>query len=180
MKILVAICALLAWAPWAFAQPKQDSAQLLKTAQQQRQIFSDLSTPLELHVDFVAQFNVPVPGHLSLRWAAENRWWLKVTVGDFEQIRIRNGEWTYTARNAPFTPLRVQQLVELIGITSDTTYIGKKSKQRTENGISLTCVQAEPIGFKHEQREVCLDAASNDIVRITLPGQGEGTDREFY
>ncbi len=180
MKILAPMFVLLAGAPLSLAQSKLDPAELFKTAQQQRDIFSDLATPLELQLNFVAQLNVPAPGHLTLRWAAKDRWWSKVTMGDFEQIRIRNGEWTYTVRNAAFTPVRVQQLMELIGLPSETSYIGKKAKQRTENGISLTCVQTEPDGYKHEQREICLDAASNDILRVTLPGQGDGKDREFY
>lgn len=48
--------------------------QLLTSAEQQGNLFRDDRSPVRLEVSFAAQQDVPTQGHLSLRWAAKDRW----------------------------------------------------------------------------------------------------------
>jgi TonB family protein len=180
MKVIIAIAALLVSCPCVFASTNPDAQQLLATALQQSDIFGDHGTALELQVDFVAQLNVPTTGHLTVRWAAKDRWWSKVSVGGFDQIRIQNGEWSYTARNLDFTPIRVQELINLIHLTESSVYEGKKAKERTENGMSITCVHATREDNKTDEREICLDPVSKDIMSQAWNWQPDEKHRELY
>jgi TonB family protein len=101
-------------------------------------------------------------------------------MGGFEQIKIQNGETTFTARNLGFTPVRVQELIDLIHLADGPIYEGKKTKQRTEDGVSMTCVRAENTRFKQDEREICLDTAAGDIVSETWNGQPDDKSRELF
>lgn len=180
MKVIIAIAALLLSTPCLLGSTNPDAQQLLSTALQQSSIFGDPSTPLELQIDFVAQLNVPTGGHLTVRWAQKDRWWSKVSLGGFEQIKIQNGEWSYTARNLGFTPMRVQELLNLIHLTDSSVYEGQKAKQRTENGIPITCVHAAREDYKQDKREICLDPASNEILSQAWNWQPDEKRRELY
>jgi Gram-negative bacterial TonB protein C-terminal len=98
----------------------------------------------------------------------------------FEQIKIQNGEWSYTARNLGFTPIRVQELINLIHLTDDSAYEGKKAKQRTENGVPITCVHAARGDYKQDEREICLDTVSTDILSQAWNWQPDEKRRELY
>jgi TonB family protein len=180
MKAIIVAAALLISAPCLLAGSGPDAQQLLATANQQREIFGDHGTPLELQIDFVAQLNVPTNGHLTLRWAAKNRWWAKVSMGAYLQISIQDGEWTYTARNLGFTPIRVRQLINLIGLTEEPPYIGKKARQRSEDGVRITCLQATREDSRQDEREICLDPASTDILSQAWSWQPDWKGRERY
>ncbi len=97
-----------------------------------------------------------------------------------EQISVQNDEWIYTARNLGFTPMRVRQLNNLINLTQDSPYIGKKVKQRTENGARITCVQATREDYKQDEREICLDPVSTDILSQAWNWQPDWKSRELY
>ena len=180
MRVIIAAAALLLNTSCLVAGTKPDAQQILATAQQQDDIFADQGTPLELQIDFVAQLNVPTTGHLTIRWAAKNRWWTKVSMGGFEQIRIKNGEWSYTARNLGFTPIRIQDVMNLTHLTDDSAYVGKKAKQRTENGVPITCVHAVREDYKQDEREICVDPASTDILSQVWEWQQDQKRRELY
>ncbi len=64
----------------------------------------DNPSPIRLDVGFIAQQAVPTEGHFTLLWAAADRWWRKITLGDFQEVEVRKGEKLYISRNLPFTP----------------------------------------------------------------------------
>ena len=180
MRVIIAAAAILLSASCLLASTDPDAQQLLENARKQGDIFGDRGVPLELQVDFVAQLNVPTSGHLTVRWAAKNRWWTKVLMGGFEQIKIQNGEWSYTARNFGFTPIRIQEVINLIHLTDDSPYVGKKAKQRTENGVPIRCVHAVREDYKQDEREICLDPISSDILSQAWNWQSDEKRRELY
>lgn len=138
--------------------------QLLVTAKQQASLFHDQATPIQLDVDFVAQMNVPTEGHLTLKWQANDHWWRRVVMGDFEQIEIRNGDRQYTSRNLSFTPPRIGELIRLLQFAEGSEkLLAKKQKERTSNGIEMVCIRVEgPI--KGNAHDVCVNSVSHDIV----------------
>lgn len=139
--------------------------QLLTSAEQHENLFYDQTTPFQLDVDFVAQIEVPLRGHLTHKWEAKDRWWRKVVMGEFQQIEVKNGEWHYTVRNADFTPLRVANLISLLDHGAESSQlVAKKEKHRTENGIEMSCIQVEHKGYFESSRNVCLSAGSNEIL----------------
>jgi TonB family protein len=139
--------------------------QLLISASQRAQLAHDPSGPYELDVDFDAQELVPVHGHLTLRWEANDRWWRRIDLGDFHQIEVKSGEWHYTSRNSSFTPLRVTNLIVLLHFAYETgSLTAKKERHRTENGVQMNCIQADFKGPPGASREVCLDAASTEVL----------------
>jgi hypothetical protein len=59
--------------------------QLLIDAEQQANVFHADAGPLQLDVDFVVYVQVPATGHLTLRWKADDTWWRRITLGDFQK-----------------------------------------------------------------------------------------------
>lgn len=111
---VVAVC------PAAFAAKDTSAAQALLTgATHQASLLEDSPHPFELDVDFTAVINTPMQGHLKLRWEAKDRWWSRLTVGPFEQIKSRIGEKSYTVRNADFTPRPISDLFKLLRVAGD-------------------------------------------------------------
>ncbi len=141
------------------------------------------TSPIRLDVDFVAQFDNPLPGHLILSWEAKDRWRRDVVLGEFREIEIRNGDWRYISRNTNFTPLRVQQLENLLGLDSvHESWIASKEKRRVVHGAAEDCIQADSVGdsltsFKQPSREICISLDSNDIVSDTTKDDS-GVPRE--
>ena len=140
--------------------------QLLVTAEEQASLFENQSSPFQLDVDFVAQIRVPTQGRLTLKWDAKDRWWRKIVAGDFQQIDIRNGERLYTSRNMDFTPVRIGELIDLLEFAEGTTGLTvKKTKQRVENGVHITCLQVKREDVKAKPHEICVNPASREILR---------------
>ena len=57
--------------------------------------FRDQGSSFQLEVDFLAQFNVPTQGHLTLKWEGKDRWRSEVVIGGFEQITVRKDDRLY-------------------------------------------------------------------------------------
>src|ERR1039458_4217709 len=143
MKRIILASLILAVAT-RFSQAGEDpvARQLLITAEQKADLFSHDASPLQLEVDFVAQVQVPTQGHLTYRWEASDRYWRKVSMGDFQQIDIKNGDRLYTSRNAPFTPVRTLELLSVIHVGENPNRVQiRKQKQRVEGGLAITCLQ---------------------------------------
>jgi protein TonB len=139
--------------------------QLLIAAERQADLFSDQTAPFQLEVDFLAQINVPTKGHMTLKWAAKDRWWSKVVMGPFEEIKIRNGDRVYTSRNIGFTPIHVTELTSLLHFSdSSEALIAKKPHQRFQDGVEATCLQVQHENVKEKPYEVCIDPASHRIL----------------
>ncbi|HSZ63513.1 MAG TPA: energy transducer TonB [Terriglobales bacterium] len=139
--------------------------QLLLMARRQASLH-DQANPFEMGVDFVVQIAVPTQGHLTLKWAAKDRWWRKIVMGSFEEINIRNGERLYTSRNIGFTPVRIGELIDLLQFAENSEgLLVKKQKQRVENGIDVTCLKVEQENVKAKTHDVCVNSASHQILR---------------
>lgn len=139
--------------------------QLLTSAEQRANLYYNQSTPLQLDVDFVVHLKVPIHGYLTLKWEAKDRWWRKMVVGDFQQIEVRNGDWHYTARNAEITPLVLLDLFRLVGFDIDSDDVtAKKERRRAENGVDMSCIQVERKDSTESSRNVCINAASGEIL----------------
>jgi TonB family protein len=166
MKILISTILFLFCAfHLLLASTNPASQQLLITAKQQASLFQHDVSPFELDIDFLVQVQVPTQGHLSLKWEADERWWRKIVVGDFEQIDIRNGDRLYTSRNAPFTPVRIRELISLLQFAEHSEGLQvKKQKQRVERGVEMTCLQVGRATDRGEPHEVCMNSASHEIL----------------
>ena len=142
MKLSIMLAAALLFSVQDLLWAEKDAAvQLLTSAEKQGNLFRDDRSPVRLEVSFVAQQSVPTQGDLSLRWAAKDRWWRKVSLSNFQQVEIRNGEKLYTIRNMSFTPFRVGELLSLLQFAPNPSlgsFTVKKSKQRVENGKDVT------------------------------------------
>jgi TonB family protein len=142
-----------------------DAQEMLSTAERQASVFRDDAGPLELSVDFEAQINVPLKGHLTMRWGAKDRWWRRIVLGEFKQVEIRNGDKLYTSRNASFTPIRINELISLLQFAVDPAELNvKKQKQRVENGTEMSCLQVEREGFRGKPHEICINSSTREIL----------------
>jgi len=143
MKLSIMVAAVLLFSmPDLLCADKNAAMQLLTTAERQGNLFRDARSPLRLEVSFVAQQAIPTQGHLSLRWAAKDRWWRKVSLSNFQQVDVRNGEKLYTIRNMSFTPFRVGELISLLQFApnpSPGSFVVKKPKQQIGNGTLRVC-----------------------------------------
>jgi TonB family protein len=158
-----------------------DGQRLVTNAEQQAEILRDNPNPIRLDVSFVAQQSVPIEGHFTLLWAASDRWWRKITLGEFDEVEIRTGEKLYISRNLPFTPLRVSELISLLQFTqSPDSLTVKKPKQRTENGIDITCLQVKGENGKGKPHDICIDSTSRDILSDDWKGPTDELRREQY
>lgn len=140
--------------------------QLLITAKQQASLFHDQASPFQIDVDFVVQIKAPTQGHLTLKWGAKDCWWRKIVMDRFEQIEIRNDDRLYTSRNIAITPIRIGELISLLQFAEGSAgLLVKKQKKRVENGVEITCLQVEQENVKAKPHEVCVNSASNEILR---------------
>ena len=158
-----------------FASDAPATPNLLDVASRQIALLNDSDRPFLMDVDFTVSLNSPMQGHLRLRWEAKDRWWSRVSMGKFEQVKFQKGEWTYTLRNVDFTPIQINDLVNLLHVGNVyDKLVTRADKQRTEGGMRLDCLQAQNPDpkFKGEHFEVCVDSATHDIVSETRRYEG--------
>ena len=181
MKCLASILGLLFACIPVLGRTDPLSEQLLITAKQQANLYHDPASPFELDVSFTAQINVPTQGHLTLRYAAVDRWWRKVVMAGFEQIEIRNGDRLYTSRNLDFTPMRVGQLISLLQFAQRSQgLIVKGQKQRVENSIAMTCLKVDREGEKSGTHEICVNPTTREILSDDFQGPPDERRSELY
>lgn len=160
----LAIC-FLAGARFCLAGVDAAAQQLLTTAGRQANIFTADDAPFHLEADVRVQLQVPAEGHLSLKWDSANRFWRHTILGSFQQIDIKNGEMVYLSRNAPFTPIRVRELISLFPVLGDPDRIqAKKVKNRTEHGVQAACFEVRFDNRGNRSHEVCVDPSSHDVL----------------
>jgi len=154
--------------------------QLLVSALQQASLFRGNPSPFQFDVDFVAQVNVPVQGHLTLEWQAKDRWRRRIVMDEFEEVQVRNGDKLYTSRNLDFTPVRARQLVSLLQFAERSEGLkAKRQKQRVENGIEIICFRVEG-ERREEEHEVCASSSSHDILSDTWEEPPDGKRVELF
>jgi TonB family protein len=141
--------------------------ELLSTAASLVDLGSSNAKPFQLDADIKAQLNVPVDGHLTLKWVAKNRWWRKTTMGDYSELNIRNGDMLYTKRNGPFTPLRVRELFRLISVFEfdPTNWQVKKTKMQMINGVKAECIDLRERGDEKSKHAVCFNSLTKEPIR---------------
>ena len=182
MKWLVFAAAILfAGACPAVAGDRSAEQQMLDRAHKPGDLFQGNGDPFALEIDFTAQNRGLTPGHFSVKWQSKDHWWSKVAVGGFEQTTIRNGEMEYTVRNFAFTPEVVQKLFRLLGFDMNSSeYSATGQKDRTVDGVSATCIEAQNAEFKLEIRDFCMDRASLELLREDWePGLAEKDIERF-
>ncbi len=181
MKSHILTAALLIAAPVPLLADSDPAAQqVLAAAEMQSHIFGDQNDPLDLEVDFQAQFNVLVQGHLSVRWQSKDRWWSKVVMGGFQQVTLQNGERLYTLSNHP-APLRLRELTRLIHFAQAPGVLtAKKMKQSVVNGLQLTCLQVQREKSKEESHELCVNPVSHEIVSDAWQEPPDEHRRELF
>lgn len=163
-RLLLSAGFLFYFLPLASASENVAAQQMLATALRQASLFHNQNGPLQLDVDFVAQVNVPYQGHLTLKWKADDQWWRRITLGDFEQLDVRRGDTLYTDRNIGFTPVRVAELISLLQFAEGSEKLSvRKQKLRTEGGIEMLCFQVEG-ETRGKSHEICLNSASREIL----------------
>lgn len=135
---------------------------MLADARRQTNIFHKDAEPFQLEADFVAQIQTPLQGHITIKWESNDHWWNKITLVDFVEINVRNGEKEYTSRNGSFTPERVAELIHLLYFANRSAGAVKKQKQQVENGVQLTCMHVDEKAIEHTLHEICLNS-SNEI-----------------
>jgi TonB family protein len=168
MKKLIQMTAMLLCSfPVVLGATDPAAQELLVAAKQQASLFHNQGSPFQLDVDFILQISVPMHGHLTLKWAATDRWWRRIDVQGFEQIDLRNGDMLYTTRNADFTPIRVGELVGLLQFAegSESLVVKKQKQHRDDSGIEITCLQVGQENVKAKPHEVCVNPASQEILR---------------
>lgn len=187
-QFLVVLLALAASTP-LLASDRVAPQSVLDDAIRQTGLLENPAHAFVLDADFTAQFSQPVQGHVELRWAAKDRWWSRVIVGDFEQVKFKTGEWTYTTRNAPYTPPQVNDLLNLLDPPKGyEKLIARKMKIKSQSGASMECLRVESSEHKSDDREICVNATTNDLSsdssttpgRVTLKQFSNFTDFEGY
>lgn len=154
---------------------------LLITAEHQANLFQHDASPFQLDIDFHAQVQVPTQGHLTLKWEADDRWWRKITMGDFQQTDVRNGDKRYTSRNLRFTPVRIKVLLGLVHLAEDPEGLQvKKQKRRVEAGIEITRLQVRRENDGSEPHELCVNPSSYEILSDEWKEPPDGGGRAQY
>jgi TonB family protein len=160
----------------------QAGQQVLIAAKQQSDLFQHDSGPFQLEVDFVVQIRVPTPGHLTFKWEADDRWWRRIVAGNFEQIDMRNGDKLYTTRNAPFTPLRILELMSLLQFAHSKDLLVKKEKKRIEQGLAMSCfeVKRESSTRGEPSHQDCVNSTSHELLSDEWEGAPDDRRRQQY
>ena len=163
----------------AFGSDTPATPSMLEVASRQAALLDNSDRPFVMDVDFAVQLNLPTQGHLRLRWEAKDRWWNRVSMGKFEQVKLQKGEWTYTLRNVDFTPKQIFDLENLLHVGAVYhKLVTRADKQRTEAGVRLDCLNAQNPDpkFKREHFDICVDSTTRDLVTETRRYDGYAAD----
>lgn len=165
VRASIVAAVLLASGSFLSAKDHPDAQPLLDSALQQAQLFERVASPFSLEVDFTAQFAHPMQGHLTLRWESKDHWWTNVTMNGFDLTQIRNGEWEYTLRNYPYTPMQVQDLFGLLHIGTELAEVApRKVSNRKKHDTQMTCLEVQPKKSNGSSGEFCVDPTSHELL----------------
>lgn len=159
------------------------SADILTTTSERVDVRSDGAKPFQLDADFTAQTNLKLEGHLTWKWNAKDLWSQEIRMGEYRQRSVRKGDILYVSRNAPFTPLRIIELQDLLTVFSaGPGSKPKKVKHQAQNGIDAECVELEVRADRHAwnpKRTICINAATNDLLSEEIKDDDEYRLKEF-
>lgn len=152
--------------------------ELLDAAKLQSNLFHKDAQPFQLDVDFVAQIQTPLQGHLTLKWESKDHWWRKIVMGEFVQVDVRNSEKQYITRNASFTPEKIDELIHLLEFAERADGVIKKTRNKTENGTEMACFNTD---YKNvETHEICINPSSHEILKDEWIRRGGEQRTERY
>lgn len=172
--LVLFLLASIAWAKDDHAQQLLDSASALVN------ISAENSKPFQVTADFHVQAAVPADGHVVWKWASKNQWSREITLLDYYQLEVRKGDNLYLTRNAPVTPLRVRDVLGLLGVFNSGHEQAGKVKRRNEGGVPLQCIETES-NFSQSRpfkRTVCINP-TNEVVSVASKYQGGDRRGEF-
>jgi len=150
--------------------------QLLDDAAKLIRIQGPGKAPFQMEVDFQAQINVPLQGHITLKWASPDLGYWNLAMEGYREIQVRKGETLYTKRNAPFTPLALTHLQNLLEVFHVDSHDWEVQKIKPEGGLS--CVQLKPRrGHAHEK--ICLEPDSKHVVSVESKRDDDGDKQVF-
>jgi TonB family protein len=138
--------------------------------------------PFRLELDFRAQLKVPWEGHLTFDWAARDLWSRKVTMNAYQQVDVRKGDTLYTKRNAPFTPLALNDLFDLLSVFHNAPDEWRVNRSRRA-GDDVDCLSlrqsARLPGPWRTGRELCLHRTLKDVLSDQEKNDVELRRKEF-
>jgi TonB family protein len=183
-KIAVTFCLLLASICVYAEQASSASEKALAEAGRIVDLRAAGEMPFRLDTEFLAQLNVPWEGHLTLEWAAPNLWSRKISMGAYQQVDVRKGEILYTKRNAPFTPLVLKQLFDLLNVfdaAPEEWRIKQIRQERNASGIDCVSIRQKSTvsGPWKTAREVCIDHVLNTVLSDQEKNDVELQRKEF-
>ena len=158
--------------------------ELLTAAADLVDIHSTSAKSFELDASFSAQVNVPQDGHLTWKWVAKDLWSQEITMAGFRQLSVRKGDNLHISRNAPFTPLRITQLQDLLKVLSvdvDEWQI-KKIKHQVQSGIETACLEVRARSSGHSgnsKRELCINQTTKELLTDEVRDDQEYRRKEF-
>jgi hypothetical protein len=155
--------------------------QILDSARNPFNLFQSKANPFHLEIEFTVESPRLTPGHLSIKWQSSDHWWSKIEAGGFEQTTIRVGEEEYTARNFPFTPTLVRDIFRLLQFNVDIDKSkATRLKNRIEDGVPVSCIEADIERFKGNKTEICLDTASHEVQSVGWQSGPDEKDIETF
>jgi TonB family protein len=136
--------------------------------------------PFELMAEFTARTDQPRSGHLTLRWSAKDLWSEDILAGDYFEHDVRKGDNLYIDRNAPFTPVFVRDIRELLSpLCADSSkWKIRKKAPRTFESVTAQCLEAK-FSSPEDRRDICIDPASKDLLSITMPDRAPPQEDVF-
>jgi protein TonB len=163
-----------------------DSAaqQVITAARERVDIRSGGAKPFQLEAEFTAQINVSQDGHFTWKWVAKDFWSQEITIGCYRQLNVRKGDTLYITRNAPFTPLRVTELQDLLNVLSVEVdhWQTKKTKHEIRGGIETECVEIRARPGRHVwkgKRTLCVNQTTKETLADETRDGEEYRQKEF-
>ncbi len=171
MKNLVLVIVGVALCAACKAADKSGAEQRLQAALQHSDLFHNATSSFVLEADVTSHFAQNVKGHLTIQWKSKNHWRRELILGPYRETVIRRDEWEYATRNTGFTLKQADQVDTLLKVaTQPTGFKAKGEKVRHTQGKNLNCI--EEVASNSSEREVCVDAATNEIASEKLQNRG--------
>jgi len=110
-------------------------------------------------------------GTYELAWASPSKWREKVSTADFSQVRIKDGDGIWEARQPAYQSLRVWQLMQALAFSNRLSLWKDESvgsiKTKQKNGVAERCVEVKLSGAK--LRDLCFNDVSELLSEHYIP-----------
>src|SRR5437899_11452357 len=168
VQVLCRVLLLLLGVSGCLAEVDSADQRLLTAAGDRVDIRSPGAKPFQLDADFTAQINIPQDGHLTWKWVARDLWSQEITMGDYRQLNVRKGDTLYISRNAPFPPLRITELQDLLDVLSvePDYWQVKKAKHQVQGGVKAECIEIRARSVRdawNPKRTLCIYQTTQEV-----------------